>query len=226
MIPAEPADSTESRAERRLFEHLRNNTADELVAFHSVAWLTPGNRGPRQGEADFVLAHPEHGILAVEVKGGSIRFDGPSGNWYSGGHQGETKIKDPMRQAARGRYSLRDLLARSARDGAKRIAFGHGVAFPDTRAGSQRLKPDVPREILIDHGDLSKLNDRVSSLFRYWQGNEPPLGPEGLKRLESLLANSFELPAPLAFELEEEERKLLQLTEQQYAILDTLSRHT
>jgi hypothetical protein len=227
MIPAEPAPSTESLAERRLFERLRNDTADDLVAFHSVAWLTPGDRGrPRQGEADFVLAHPDHGVIALEVKGGSIRFDAPSGTWHSGGKSGETKIKDPVRQAARGRYSLRDLLARSARDGASGIALGHAVAFPDTRTGSRRLKTDVPREIVIDHGDLGRLNDRLSSLFHYWQGDKPALGAEGLRRLETLLANSFELPAPLAFELEEEERTLLQLTEQQYAILDTLARHT
>jgi hypothetical protein len=227
MIPAEPASSTESLAERRLFERLQDDTADDLVAFHSVAWLTPGDRGrPRQGEADFVLAHPKHGVIALEVKGGSIRFDAANGKWYSGGRSGETEIKDPVRQAARGRYSLRDLLARSARDGASGISLGHAVAFPDTRAGSRRLKTDVPREIVIDHGDLSRLDERVLSLFRYWQGDEPPLGTDGVKRLESLLANSFVLPSPLAFELEAEERTLLQLTEQQYTILDTLSRHT
>ena len=186
MIPAEPADSTESHAERRLFERLRDDTADDLVAFHSVAWLTPGNRGPRQGEADFVLAHPDHGILALEVKGGSIRFDAAAGKWYSGGKAGETQIKDPVRQAQRARYSLRDLLARSARDGAGGVALGHAVAFPDTRAGTQRLKPDVPREIVIDHGDLSSLNDRIFSLFRYWQGGHPELGLHRLTRLESL----------------------------------------
>ena len=42
----------------------------------------------------------------------------------------------------------------------------------------------------------------------------------------ALLANSFELRAPLAFELAEEERRLYRLTEQQYQVLDMLSRQT
>src|SRR5207244_4376619 len=37
------------------------------VAFHSVAWLTPSDDGrPREGEADFVLAHPSLGFLIIE----------------------------------------------------------------------------------------------------------------------------------------------------------------
>jgi hypothetical protein len=42
--------------------------------------------------------------------------------------------------------------------------------------------------------------------------------------LERVLANSFELRAPLAFELAEEERELYHLTEQQYRVLDMLAR--
>ena len=75
MIPESPVE-TESAAERRLFERLREETPDELVAFHSVAWQLPGGKGrPEQGESDFVLAHPDYGVLTLEVKGGSVRYD-------------------------------------------------------------------------------------------------------------------------------------------------------
>ncbi|HUP32718.1 MAG TPA: AAA family ATPase, partial [Gaiellaceae bacterium] len=53
----------------------------------------------------------------------------------------------------------------------------------------------------------------------------PPLGADGIGTLESVLANSFDLPAPLAYELADEERELLRLTEQQYVVLDGLARH-
>jgi AAA domain-containing protein len=146
MIPSSLRPDVESRAERRLFDRLRKETPEDVVAFHSVAWLIPGEHGkPRQGEADFVLAHPD---------------------------------------------------------------------------------PDVPREIVLDHGDLTRLDDRVASIFRYWQADNPSLGDDGIKRLEDVLANSFELRAPLAFELAEAERSLLELTEQQYTLLDMLARHT
>jgi len=38
MIPRSPREDTDSRAEVRLFECLRDDTSDDLVAFHSVAW--------------------------------------------------------------------------------------------------------------------------------------------------------------------------------------------
>jgi hypothetical protein len=36
MIPDTPAEGTVSAAERRLFDRLRDDTDDELVAFHGV----------------------------------------------------------------------------------------------------------------------------------------------------------------------------------------------
>ena len=49
MIPESPVE-TESNAERRLFERLRDETSNEIVVFHSVAWQLPGKSGrPEQG---------------------------------------------------------------------------------------------------------------------------------------------------------------------------------
>jgi AAA ATPase domain len=53
-----------------------------------------------------------------------------------------------------------------------------------------------------------------------------PLGAQGIERLERLLANSFQLRAPLGYEYEEEDRELLRLTKEQYRVLDMLARHT
>jgi hypothetical protein len=224
MIPETPLE-TDSAAERRVFERLRDETSDDLVAFHSVAWLVPGPGGrPKQGESDFVLAHREHGVLCLEVKGGAIRYDATLGKWFSVGREGEAEIKDPIRQAQRGSFLLRDSLARSKRGIKDRIAFGHAVVFPDTRAAGRTLGPNLPRDLVIDHAGLDQLGDRIQSLFRHWRGDKPPLGNEGLRAVESVLANSFTLTAPLAFELEEQERRLLRLTEEQYRILDFLAR--
>jgi len=220
---------TESAAERRLFERLRDETPGELVAFHSVAWQVPGRNGrPEQGESDFVLAHPGYGVLTLEVKGGSVRYDARAGRWFSIGKEGESPIKDPVRQASRASHLLARTLARSARGGREAFSFGHAVAFPDCRVERKALRPDLPRELVLDHADVSRLGERVEGLFRHWHdpAEKRPLGAEGVERLERLLANSFELRAPLAFELAEEERELYRLTEQQYRVLDMLSRQT
>jgi hypothetical protein len=79
---------------------------------------------------------------------------------------------------------------------------------------------------VIDRRDLDSLSSRVDEIFRYWAGKAraPAPGKGGISLLESVLANSFELRAPLALELREEERALLRLTEEQYRILDMLDR--
>ena len=220
MIPERPVDC-ESNAERRLFERIRDDLDDRFVALHQVAWLLPeGRKRPKQGEADFVPAYPDRGILALEVKGGSIAFDAKQGRWTSVGRGGEHQIKDPFRQAEGESHSLKRLLDRSVRGG--NYSVNHAVAFPDTRSKSARLKPDAPVEIVIDSRDMSALDAAFERIFSFWRSTGP--GSDGIALLERVLANSFELPAPLAVELEEDKRELLQLTEQQYRILDTLAR--
>jgi hypothetical protein len=229
MIPERPTETTESRAELRLFDRLRDETEDDLVAFHHVAWLLPGERGrPEQGEADFVLAHEERGLLVVEVKGGTISYDAAKGEWWSRGREGDHRIKDPFAQARRASHSLRKALERGRRVSDNRFFIGYAVAFPDTRVSKAALKLDAPREIVLDGADMSHLSERVSRVFAYWRGRQgqPPLGEAGVSRVEEVLANSFSLRAPLAVELAEEERQLLRLTEEQYFVLDMLARHT
>jgi hypothetical protein len=79
IIPAEPVEGAPT-AKRCIFRLWCDDIEDDLVALHSVAWLVPdGRKKPRQGEVDFVLAHPGLGVLAIAVKGGSIRFDASGG---------------------------------------------------------------------------------------------------------------------------------------------------
>ena len=228
MIPESPGSDVESKAEVRLFERLRDDVSNDFVAFHHVAWLSPGGkRRPSQGEADFVVAHPELGLLVIEVKGGTISYEASAGTWSSTGREGTFPIKDPFEQARRTAFSLRKLLERSKRVDDDRFYVGYGVAFPDTRADTARLRPDAPREILVDGGDVRNLQARLRRVFSYWKDEDrpAPLG-EGLAHVESVLGNSFELRAPLGLELAEEERELLRLTEEQYGVLDLLSRQT
>ena len=55
------------------------------------------------------------------------------------GKKGETKIKDPVRQAERASHLLRDALARAKRGGGEGLTFGHAVAFPDTKNWEARF---------------------------------------------------------------------------------------
>jgi hypothetical protein len=229
MIPDQPSSETVSQAERKLFERLRDSTSDEIVAYHGVAWQTPGKGGgrPEQGESDFVLAHPNFGVLTLEVKGGSIRYDAATARWTSTGQADEQRIKDPVAQARRASHLLQRTLSRAKRSGGETVSFGHAVAFPDCRVEGRTLKTDLPRELVLDHGDLARLDQRLGELFRYWfdKDSKEPLGASGLELVDSVLARSFDLPSPLVFELRDDEQRLLRLTEEQFSVLDMLSRN-
>jgi hypothetical protein len=228
MIPEHPTEDTESRAEIRLFEHLRDETDDDLIVFHHVAWLIPGASGrPEQGEADFVLAHPKHGLLVLEAKGGTISYDAVQGQWWTRGRSGDARIRDPFHQARKNSHSLRRLLERGHRVSDNRFFASYAVAWPNTRVRTARLKPDAPREVIVDGDDLRQLEARLRQVFNYWAEREkgPGLATGDLEHIERTLANSFEVSAPLSLEMAEEARELLQLTKQQYYILDMLDRH-
>ena len=63
-------------AERKVYEECVRQLDNSYTVFYSVAWQARDREGrPRDGEADFLVAHAERGVLIVEVKGGGIRHD-------------------------------------------------------------------------------------------------------------------------------------------------------
>ena len=63
----------DNTAELKLFNALRDSLDATWEAFHSIDWLERDpDEGARVGEIDFVLCHPDEGILCLEVKGGGI----------------------------------------------------------------------------------------------------------------------------------------------------------
>src|SRR4051812_3759237 len=82
MIPTK-IQFRESRAEVEMFEHLRDDVSNDFTALHHVPWASPDTkRRTIEGEADFVIVHPELGALVLEVKGGTLRFNADSSLWH------------------------------------------------------------------------------------------------------------------------------------------------
>ncbi len=54
----------DNTAERRLFEAVRDSLPEPWQAFHSIDWLERDpDEGARVGEIDFVLCHPDEGLV-------------------------------------------------------------------------------------------------------------------------------------------------------------------
>lgn len=215
-------------AERKVYEHLRH-LSDAYHVFYSVAWLSRRPNGSlNDGEADFVIAHPNKGIMVLEIKGGSISYDGDTGQWYSTDRYGDThQIKDPVEQARRNKHALFRKLQELPGWTNEWLTLAHAVVFPDIISPRAQLKPDLPSEIIIDHNDIENINGAIDRVFGYFTHPESRKGALGIKRLTlvtNLLANSFYLRTPLGVELTAEDERLVELTEQQMRILDVLNR--
>src|SRR6185295_18629217 len=98
----------------RLYEGFLEQLDDEFVVYHSVDWVLVGRNGPDEGEADFMIAHPELGVLALEAKGGAIAYDPSTRRWTQSGHSGTHQLDDPFAQARGEMHSLMRILEAQA----------------------------------------------------------------------------------------------------------------
>lgn len=230
MYPQTIAPETQSYAERNLFQLFRDKLSNDFRVFHSVHWniLRPKTGSSPIGEADFVLAHPELGLLILEVKGGSIRVD--STGWYSRPRNSPTwtRLKqDPAHQARGSVFALKEHLKS---DVTNRFDYmiHYGLAFPDIRLDTA-LRPDLSRAIILDESNLDNIEAHILSIYRYWHqryGKPTPLPKEGMKALVDLLSPTLEIPARFTRQFQAEADEMKRLTESQYQVLRMLRRYT
>jgi hypothetical protein len=230
-IPEIHRTNPERRAECDVYGALLESLSDDYTVFGWVSWVSrrPGG-GMRDGEADFVIAHPEHGILVLEVKGGEIALDGVRGEWTStslGGHVHRLR-ESPFMQAKNHRYDLARKLADTPGWPAGAMRFGYAVAFPDSQPPAGDLGLDAPGALMLCRDSLGRLDERIAAIGHYWQRAEsavPAPGTAGVEALCRVLASSFRLPVPLGRHVEESARRMMELSEAQFGVLDGLSRN-
>ena len=218
MVPF-PMLPTDSAAERRLYEGFLEQLDDAYVVYHSVDWVVAGRGGRNEGEADFVITHPELGLFALEVKGGRITFDPRTKRWTQTGHSGTHVLgEDPFHQAQDGMRSLVRILEGQPGWERWRPSYGFGVAFPDGRY-EHEAHPGAPMSIAIDRDDLDRLETRVAAIMKTWQRPGRRFGGEGMDAVAAAFGFRVEIRTPLKLRFDEEDRKIVELTNDQAWVL-------
>ena len=234
-IPSPDLAVTTSGAELRLLSAFEWQLDNGHVVLHSVAWIAkPGGNGPRDGECDLLICHPQRGVLIVEVKGGKIDLDYAMLSWTSTDRKGVVHtIKNPFDQAKRGKYGILEKLKESPAWQRLRIGWftlGHAAFFPDIGDGKRLAGPDAPRDIIGDAGDLENLAAWTSRVFDFWESEAPSerrineIGDRGVDAIRRLFARVATTRPLLSARLKDEEQKRIDLTHRQAGILDFLSR--
>lgn len=212
--PSDPDFPDDRRAERVVWEALRDQLPDDAALFHSVNLL----EHDREHEIDLLVAWPGVGLAAIEVKGGPVTRD--ADGWHQGSGPNRHRIH-PVSQAQDGRHVLTRYLERRGVV-AYRARAAHLVALPSTTVPPDWGSADCPRGMVIDRGDLAHAADLVRRAIEEHGHGRAPLTVDGLKGLVEALVSAMPSQSDqLAWAVEHDQR-VEQMTRDQARILDVL----
>ena len=222
LFPALNLDEIKNPGERSVAQVLVEQLPNRVEIFHSFNWLVRDRRGTiQEGESDFVLVDPEYGILFVEVKGGSLLFDGRE--WIRevrGEHR--SLNKDPFGQAQRGMHDLVNLVERRFPDELP-CTYGFAVAFPDCRIVGN-LPPSIQPELILDAAKLRDVQESIRRIFSsFSRPSHRALSARELESVREGLYPKYELVPIVWRKIEDQEERLQRLTKDQKLILQILA---
>lgn len=206
-------------AEVRFYDALDRQLPQGWLVLYDVGWLN--RRKPKQplrdGQADFIVAHPQHGALVVELKGGTIRYEGARQAWISTDSGGvDHEIKDPFRQAKDSKYTLLEKLRELPELRQGFIHLHHAVAFPGCDRPAGKINEEAHPELIIGRQDMGRLAGRLVEVLAYATGGQAiPNGGAVVRGLEHLLGREVRLPNPLQSAIDDEHREIQVLTNSQ-----------
>lgn len=225
MIPKKLSPTTKSNAEKTLFQIFEKNLSDDYVVFHGV-WWQDIKYIVQDREADFIIIHPDRGIIILEAKAGQITYDPVNMAWYQNQHK--MKIS-PFEQARKIMYRFSDFLIKHDEFKNKDFCIGQCVAFPDMDVVVNNLPSEAPQERLLLRPQLGNISGWISSVFDHYYKAEKDfikLGEQRTDLIINLISPSTEFKKYIANDISETHQEILQLTQQQYDILNNLREHT
>ena len=222
FIPSlKPEDFNNSYGEMKVYEALRS-LDHQYVVFYSLNWVGV-NENRTIGEADFVILHPDRGLLVIEVKSGEIEYK--NGEWI----QTNTKSRvakriDPLGQARKSQFELMDRLY-SANLDFRLPMMCYCAWFPSIEMPQDKqLPPEAAPEILLDARSLDNPEKAINTCFDFWERKYRSLRLDHtqFKRVVDVLCPHFHVVPKLKTKMEELDASYIQLTNQQTALLDFL----
>ena len=115
LIPTIDPSEIENPGERKIAIALIEQLPAKVEVFHSFQWISlkahkigrTEKLKYQQGECDFVVLNPEFGILFIEVKGGSLKYNPEEYQWFRENKGKLTTLnKDPFDQVRNNMYAL------------------------------------------------------------------------------------------------------------------------
>lgn len=163
-----------SPAERALRDAMAAAARPGVELVPQVMLKVP-SRGPGGDvEADLVVVDPEHGVVVVEVKGGTLFYD-PTQRIWRRRESGAKEVRDPVEQAKRAMVLIKAHL-KDQRFPVEAMAFRWAVATPDCTLDTPG-EGLLPEALLWDARAMVDLPAALAGAQGRLVLGEQPLGP-------------------------------------------------
>lgn len=206
MYPAAPPPEA-NHSEKQVFRVIANRTGRDWHAFFGVKAKIRGRRAGEDAEADFILVHPRHGLVVLEVKGAPVRRVG--GRWERQDGDVWRPSSDPFEQAS---SSLQYWLPRLQREVARPVRGEDAVLF--LAGTAEGLAPGLS-EAVLGPQNLRSIEARLVDLLG--RNRRPPaaLSRDELRAVVRLLGPTVEQRRNRQALIEQAELELSALTRRQ-----------
>ena len=196
-------------AERHVYGRLKHELGDAWSVYYSRPWWGISRTGAElDGEADFVLAHPDRGVLFLEVKGGRVQHAPELSDWTSKDRFGVThRIKDPVQQALKSKHNLLKKVHAVPGWPGHRVRMRHGVVLPDCDLDECVSVGGYEPQLFCFATRLRDqlghwIEGRLASHVGEERDGEGGPGISGISAIDAMIAAPARLHVPLHRELE------------------------
>jgi Nuclease-related domain/UvrD-like helicase C-terminal domain len=173
-------------------------------------------------EADVVVLLPGTGVVVLEVKGGSVWFDGHRWRQHRGGTDHTVR---PVDQARDTKYALRDFVEADPRwraSGHRRVKWSHAVVLPNTELPADFATPDCPRWSVLDRTQLGELADLAWGISEQQASGAAALTSEDAALIVDILRGRGAAQRDVVAIAEERDAEARRLTQEQAVILGAI----
>ena len=230
MFPKIFPDNSSSSGERKVFECLRDKAPSDWIVLHS--YRLPRHKTVVFGEADFVVIAPMLGVFVLEIKSGGVGFDGTNWIFINRYHEKTYKQRGPFQQGREAMFEIEKIIKNKlgASYGRTNLIYGYGVIFTD--------EADFPIDAIVEDerwrlcqktektdyiAFIHQLNKKfVDELKQNGHYVPEPLSEAKADAIAKALRPIVDCVVPLKSFVEQSEKEIISLTEEQYACLDDI----
>ncbi|MBF0441099.1 MAG: NERD domain-containing protein [Oligoflexales bacterium] len=153
-----------SKAEEQFYTLCEDRLSDDWSIYYSstLSFLEYGE-GLQDNEIDFVLYNKKYGVIVIEVKGGRIKFDAETGEFYSINQQGNVfNIKNPFKQV----LNWKSRFLRYLKKQWIRVPVSHAVCFPSVLESDFPQTAEIEPALIIGVNKIQELEETLRTIVK------------------------------------------------------------